>query len=98
MENRRFEEKDTQVLGISCDSRPAQTAFAASLGGISYPLLSDFHPKGQVSEAFGVYNPERGNSRRSIIIIDKQGIVRYKRIYDRGLPDTNEVMAELEKL
>ncbi len=86
------------MLGISCDSRAVQTAFAASFGGIAYPLLSDFHPKGKVSELFGVYNPERGNSRRSIVVIDKQGLVRYKRIYDRGLPDPNEVLAEIEKL
>jgi peroxiredoxin len=32
----------TQVLGISVDSTDCLRAWAESLGGISYPLLSDF--------------------------------------------------------
>ena len=38
----RFEERDTHVLGISIDSVPCNKAWAKSLGGISYDLLSDF--------------------------------------------------------
>ena len=30
--NASFEEAGAQVLGISCDSRPTQVAFASSLG------------------------------------------------------------------
>ena len=72
---------DTQVLGISTDPKPAQSAFSASLGGIPYPVLSDFHPHGRISELYGVYNEERGTSYRAVILIDKQGIVRFKRLY-----------------
>lgn len=85
-------------MGISVDSRPVQAAWCQSLGGISYPVLADFHPKGKVAEAFGVYNDERGMSRRSVFIIDKEGIVRYKRVYDQGLPDPQEILAEVNKL
>jgi peroxiredoxin len=46
-----FERYDAQVVGISVDSVPSHVAFAKSLGGISrYPLLADFHPKGEVSK------------------------------------------------
>ena len=45
----RFEERDTHVLGISIDSVPCNTAWAKSLGGITYDLLSDFEPKGEVA-------------------------------------------------
>ena len=54
MANSDFEERDTQVLGISTDSRPTQIAFASSLGNIPYPVLADFHPKGQVSQLDGM--------------------------------------------
>ena len=43
LNNKDFEDIDTQILGISCDSKPAQTAFSGSLGSIPYPLLSDFY-------------------------------------------------------
>jgi len=73
-----FERYDAQVVGISVDSIPSHIAFARSVGGIhTYPLLADFHPKGEVSKKYGVYKEEKGHSERAIIIVDKQGIVRY---------------------
>lgn len=86
------------MLGISVDSRPVQAAFAASQGGVPYPLLADFHPKGKVAQLYGIYNEERGTSRRAIFILDKQGVVRYKRTYEKGLPDPAEILAEVGKL
>ena len=56
-----FERYDAQVLGISVDSVPSHVAFAKSLGGIErYPLLADFHPKGEVSKKYGVWMDEKG--------------------------------------
>ena len=80
--NTAFEEVDTQVLGISCDSKPAQSAFSGSLGGIPYPVLSDFYPHGQVSESYGVFDSNRGTPQRAIIVIDKEGIIRFSKTYD----------------
>ena len=95
---RRFEEKDAQVLGISVDSAATQRAFCSSLGGIPYPVLADFHPKGAVAQLYGIYNEERGTDRRAVIIIDKEGLVRFKQVYDRGLPKAEDILAEVEKL
>lgn len=99
MLNSEFEDKDTQVLGISTDSRPTQATFSASLGNIPYPLLADFHPKGHVAQLYGVYNEERGTANRAVILIDKQGVVRFKKLYS-GMPefDLDEIRAEVDKL
>ena len=80
------------------DTGPSQRAFCSGLGNIPYPVLTDFHPKGQVSELYGVYNEERGTSRRSVFIIDKEGIVRFKQLYERGLPNAEDILAEVQKL
>ncbi len=78
-----FERYDAQVLGISVDSVPSHVAFAKSLGGIEkYPLLSDFHPKGEVVKKYGVWKEDKGICERSIVIIDKKGIVRYIDVHD----------------
>ena len=61
-------------------------------------MLGDFHPKGAVAQLYGVFNDERGLNRRSVIIIDKGGIVRFKQLYQQGLPDPEEILAEVEKL
>ena len=93
-----FEEADAQVLGISTDTLASHRMFAQSIGGVPYPLLSDFHPKGMVSQAFGVWNADRGTSWRAVIIIDKQGAIRYKRTWSSGRPDPEEVLEEVRKI
>ena len=99
MHNSGFEEQDTQVLGISTDARPTQVAFAASVGSVPYPILADFEPKGAMSKAYGVYNDDRGTSNRAVFIIDKEGIVRWKREYTNPIDvDPKAIMAEIDKL
>jgi alkyl hydroperoxide reductase subunit AhpC len=83
---------------MSVDSVATQRAFATGLGNLPYPLLSDFHPKGKVSQLLGIYNEERGTTRRAVLIIDKEGVIRFKKIYDQGLPDPKEILTELDKL
>ncbi len=66
---------DVQVLGISVDSLWAHKAFAAQ-NGISYPLLADFHPKGDVARKFGVYLEDKGISARTAFVIGKDGKIK----------------------
>src|SRR5947209_19821931 len=79
----RFGQYDAQVLGISVDSVPSNTAWAKSLGGLTYDLLSDFEPKGEVARLYGAYRPE-GYSERALFVVDKDGHVAYKDIHDIG--------------
>ena len=79
-----FKQLNTEILGISCDSQPTQTAYSTSLGNLPYPVLSDFHPKGQVSKGYKIYNEERGTSGRAIFIIDIKGLIKYIEIYSRA--------------
>jgi len=93
-----FARYDTQVLGISVDSIPTNQAWAERLGGISYPLLSDFEPKGQVARVYGVYRPE-GYSERAIFIIDKAGIIRYIDVHDiNEMPPVDEILKVLSEI
>ena len=48
-----------------------------SLGGISFPLLADFHPKGAAAAAYGLYLEEAGINDRATVIIDADGVVRH---------------------
>lgn len=81
----------TQVLGLSVDSVPCLKAWAESLGGITYPLLSDFFPHGQVAQTYGVLRSE-GHSERAIFVVDKQGIIRYVDVHDIDKQPDNEVL------
>ena len=78
--------------------RFSQQAFADFLK-LNYPLLADA-PDGKVSQAFGVYSAERKLSTRSWFIIDKQGVVRYKKVLAPNEPliENDVLLAELKKL
>jgi peroxiredoxin len=72
----RFQDLDAEVLGVSTDQSPSQTAFLAKCGVDTYPVLSDF--RHQVINLYGVAVPtgQRANDRATFII-DKAGVVRH---------------------
>jgi glutaredoxin len=79
------------------DSRYCHANWAVDLGGISYPLLADFHPKGAVAQTFGVYLAHEGFTDRATVIIDRHGIVRYTdTVTPAGRRDIDELL-ELAK-
>jgi glutaredoxin len=95
----RFYETNTQPLGISVDSVHCHSGWAASLGGISYPLLADFHPKGAVASSFGVYLEDDGITDRATVIIDADGIVRHiSSVTPAGERDISELAALCEQV
>jgi len=69
------------------------------MGGLPYPELSDFHPKGRTSQAYDLYNEERGASVRAVVVVDKDGIIRFRETYEPGvLPDASAILANIDKL
>ncbi len=90
---------NSQVLAISCDAISSKQGWGVSLGGISYPLVSDFWPHGEMSSAYGVFNAEFGRPDRAFIVVDQSGIVRWIRLFEPGiLPDNEELLAALREM
>ena len=86
-------------MGILCDSVYTLKAWADSLGGVKYPLCSDYWPHGAVTRAYGVFNEEVGRPERAIIVVDAGGIVRYIDVHQlREVPDDEEIAQELDRL
>jgi peroxiredoxin len=95
----RFRGYDTQVLGISIDSVPCNAAWAKSMGGLSYDLLSDFHPKGEVARKYGAYRENDGYAERALFIVDKGGKIAYKDIHNiSDQPDNEDLFEVLRKM
>lgn len=94
-----FKAADTQVLGVSVDSRFCHENWANSLGGVSFPLLADFHPKGAMAQSYGVYLAEKGITDRATVIVDKQGIVRYAAsVTPAGQRDPKDLLQQCQKI
>ena len=89
---------NAQVLGISVDHVPGLQAWAETFGGISYPLLSDFWPHGEVAARYGVLGDD-GRAERAIFIVDADGILQYAEVYPIDEQPDNEILfRELKKL
>lgn len=84
------------LVGISVDGPFCHRAFREQLG-LTMPLLSDFHPKGAVSEAYGAYRPERGYNRRALVLVGPQGRVEWSHASpsDREIPGANLIFDAL---
>jgi peroxiredoxin len=68
--------KGAELVGISTDGSWAHNAFRKHLG-LEMTLLADFHPKGEVSRAYGAYLEDWGTTNRSLVLIDQDGVVRW---------------------
>ena len=94
----RFEEYGCQILAISVDSVPSHIAWSRSLGGIDFPLMSDFYPHGDVAKKYGVLT-RKGYAERVVFLIDKQGIIRFiERVPITELPDNERLFEALAGL
>jgi peroxiredoxin (alkyl hydroperoxide reductase subunit C) len=97
-ERPRLDALDTHVLIVSNDAGPSKKAWGDSLGGVTYDLLSDFHPHGEVASRYGVLRDD-GLSERAIFLVDKTGVIRWTKLHAiPDHPDFEELAREIRKL
>jgi len=86
-------------MGVSIDSVYTNAAWASALGGISIPLLSDFHPKGALASSLGCYLDGAGITDRATVIIDAGGTIRYTQsVTPGGERDIEALVKRCEEL
>jgi len=92
----QFTQLDAQVLGISAQSVESHNAFSGK-HGFDFPLLADTDKA--VAGEYGTLGP-LGFPRRSVFIIDRQGVVRYAHRAIAGLTyrPVSELLEVLEQL
>jgi peroxiredoxin (alkyl hydroperoxide reductase subunit C) len=93
-----FDNNNAVILGITVDSIPTLFSWTQQMGGVWFPVLSDFWPHGEVSGRYGVFR-SNGTSERALFLVDKLGIVRYMDVHDiNERPNLEVLVRELEKL
>jgi alkyl hydroperoxide reductase subunit AhpC len=84
-----------QVLAVSCDPVFALRAFA-DRDGLTFPLLSDFWPHGEVAQRYGVFNADRGCAERATFIVDRDGVLRWS--VRNQMPQARDLQEQLRVL
>jgi peroxiredoxin (alkyl hydroperoxide reductase subunit C) len=93
-----FELTETRLLGITTDNTPTQFAWNRAMGGVWFPILSDFYPHGQVAKTYGTLRSD-GTSERALFLIDKKGVIRYIDVQNiNEQPELEPLLEALGKL
>ena len=92
-----FEARGATLLGISVDGSFCHKAFREHLG-IEIPLLSDFHPKGEVAKAYGVWSEDYGVAARALVMVGPEGVVEWSYLSPPlEVPGANLIFDALEQ-
>lgn len=52
-----------------------------------------------MAKAYDLWNGDRGTSNRAVLVVDREGIIRYRHEYaPPTLPNPADILAEIEKL
>ena len=84
-----YERENAAVVGVSVDNKWSLKAFKRD-EGLTATLLSDFHPKGNVAQKYGVFMGETGYAKRGTFVIDKEGVLRGITIKEPKEPRSEE--------
>lgn len=94
-----FRKRGAEVVGVSVDSIYSHGAWAA-VRGLTFPLLADFNPKGDVARRYKVWRDADGFSERALYIVDENGIIRHAQVSPKlqHVPDIYELFESLDRL
>jgi len=88
----QFDDANTQVLGISCDSVQSHEKFSGKFS-LKQPLLADVD--GRVGRSYGTVSAGKSTASRKLFVIDKKGVIKH--IYE-GMPDNDTLLSFVKSL
>ena len=93
----QLEAQGAKLVGISVDGAFCHKAFQHHQG-FSIPLLSDFHPKGEVAKAYGVWSEDHGVAGRALVMVGPDGTVEWAYLSPPlEIPGANLIFDALEQ-
>ena len=96
-----LDELDTIVIGVNMDSVEANEEWMDEVGDLGFPILSDFHPPGDVTLEYDCFVPDEGYGKRIVFLIDKKGFIEMIDVVkpDQGAcPNLSRFLERLEAL
>lgn len=98
--NNDFNDRDTQVFGVSTDSEFVHLAWKQhhdDLRELPFPMLSDI--KRDLSSSLGILDNEAGVAQRAVFIVDPENVIRFVMVTDLNVGrNPKEVLRILDAL
>ena len=93
----QLEGEGARLVGISVDGAFCHKAFQQHQG-LSIPLLADFHPKGEVAKAYGVWSEDHGVAGRALVMVGADKTVQWSYLSPPlEVPGANLIFDALEQ-
>ncbi len=94
----RFAEAGARLVAISCDTMFSLRAYADQQG-LTFDLITDHWPHGEIARRYGVFDPDLGVAGRGTFILDSSGVIRYRQLaaIDQSRP-VDDVLASVAAL
>jgi thioredoxin-dependent peroxiredoxin len=92
-----YQATGAEVVGISMDSVGSHRGFADKYN-LTLKLLSD--EKGEVTEKYNVKSWLPGRSARAVVVIDKDGIIRYHKVESLSIfrPKDDDILQVIKQI
>jgi peroxiredoxin len=93
-----FQKHNAELIGISVDGAWCHEAFAKDRR-LHFPLLADFHPKGEVAKQYRAYRESEGVCERALFVIDHKGVIFWSYCSPISVnPGADGILDALERL
>jgi peroxiredoxin len=93
-----FRKHGAELLGISVDGVWCHEAYVQARR-LRFPLLADFHPKGNVAKSYGAYREGEGVCERALFVLDGSGVIFWSYLSPIAVnPGADGILEALEKL
>jgi peroxiredoxin len=87
-----------ELVAISTDTVWSHAAFSNAYQ-LSFPLLADDHPRGNIAQAYGVYDARRQATRRSLFVIDATSRITWTAVFPDAVdPGADGILTAIEEL
>ena len=93
-----FRKHGAELIGISVDGAWCHQAYAKA-NQLHFPLIADFHPKGEIAKSYGAYRDNEGVADRALFILDETGHIVWSYCSPIAVnPGADGILDALEKM
>lgn len=93
-----FRKHGAELVGLSVDGVWCHQAYAKA-NQLHFPLIADFHPKGDIARSYGAYRDNEGVAERALFVLDETGHIVWSHLSPIAVnPGADGILDALERM
>ncbi len=93
-----FRKHGAELIGLSVDGVWCHQAYAKA-NQLHFPLIADFHPKGDIARSYGAFRDSEGVAERALFVLDETGHIVWSHLSPIAVnPGADGILDALERM